>query len=401
MSERTWALCAASLLSACVGAWPGTDTDTDTDLPTLDEINVGFLYVGPVGDHGWTKSHDDGRLALEAELGVSTFYEPSVLPADAVARLDEMVAEGGNVLFTTSFDFVSATQQAASNHPEARFFNCSGGVHAANLSSYMGRMFQPMYLAGIAAGETTCTDRIGIVSSIPIPETVRHINAFTLGARKVNPDVIVEVKWVFNWFDPVVEPVLTDELIDAGSDIIVTQTDTTIPMEATIGRTATCNASGTPEEVPVYSIGYDNIDACSHAPEYCLTAAYWNWGPVYIEAIQAIVDGTWDPTDIGWKSMKATPSQSSVGLSEFNPIVPGSVRLKVDAEIPDLLEEEGSQLPFHGPLRDTAGAVRYAAGESMDDDALNRMCWFVDGVVSREDGVDSPAVVPPGCGGDI
>lgn len=385
------------VLTGCVGAWTGP---TDDELPALENPKVGFVYVGPIGDHGWSKTHDDGRLVVEEELDIPTTYLPSVIPADGLAALDDLIAEGSNILFTTSFDFVSSTQQAASNNPNERFLSCSGGVHAENLSSYMGRMYQPMYLAGILAGRTTCTGRIGVVTSVPIPETVRHINAFTIGVREANPDAVVEVKWVMNWFDPVLEPQLTNELIDHLNDVIVVQTDTTIPLETAEGQTVTCDVDGTPETRDVYTIGYDNPDSCKHAPESCLTSAYWNWGPMYTRLVSEIIDGTWDPANMPWEAMKATPTESSVALSEFSERVPGAIRLEVDEHIPDLVAPGGEHLPFIGPLMDNKGGTRLQAGDTLDDDALNRMCWFVEGVVSNDGSGDVPATVPAGCGGD-
>lgn len=386
---------------ACVKPWEDSGNTSDSKI-SLDDAQVGFVYIGPVGDHGWTKSHDDGRIEMEANLGVTTNYEPSVIPADAITTIDSFIEQGDNIIFTTSFDFVSATQQAASLYPDQYFLNCSGGVYSPNLSSYMGRMYQAMYLAGMVAGQMTHTNRVGIVLSVPIPEIVRHVNAFTLGAREVNPDVVVEVQWVNNWFDAELEPQLTNKLIAHGADIIANQTDTTIPLETAAGQTVTyTDDSGNQVEQPVYSIGYDNADSCSHAPDTCLTSAYWNWGPMYTAIVQSIVDGTWDPSAIIWEQMKATPSESAVNLADFSNIVPGEVRLAVDAKIPDLVDAEGSQIPFVGPLFDSTGEKRIDDGESLTDDELNRICWFVDGVVSNDDRGDTPAIVPAGCGGDI
>lgn len=389
-----------SLLPACVPAWPEGD-DTGGGIP-LDDAKVGFVYIGPVGDHGWTKSHDDGRIEMESALGVETTYAPSVVPADTVSTIEGMMDEGANIFFTTSFDFVSQTQQAASNYPDARFLNCSGGVYSDNLGSYMGRMYQAMYLAGMVAGKMTVTDRVAMVLSVPIPEIVRHVNAFTLGAREVNPDVEVEVVWVNNWFDAELEAELTNDVIARGADVINNQTDTTIPLETANGKTVTyTDGTGKKVTTPVYTIGYDNADSCTHAEESCLTSAYWNWGPMYTRLVQEIVDGTWDPSAIVWDQMEATPSESAVNLSDFASFVPGEVRLAVDERIPDLVDEEGSQLPFRGPLRDVAGTTRVSSGTDMTDEELNRMCWFVEGVIEDDDGTDVPAEVPAGCGGDF
>lgn len=359
---RTCSLALILGLFGCVPPWDedtGTTEDTGTDIVPVEDLHGSFVYVGPVGDHGWTKKHDDGRLYLEETLGVTTSYEPSVSPADTVDVVQQFVDVGADVVFMTSFDFVSQTQQAAAIHPDVSFLSCSGSVWANNLGSYMGRMYQTMYLAGMVAGYMTATDRVGLVLSVPIPEIVRHTNAFALGAREVNPDVVIEVQWVNNWFDAEVEP-----------------------------------------ERPVYSIGYDIPDSCSHAEESCLTSAYWNWGPRYASIVQQIADGTWNPQDILWEQMRATPSESSVNLSDFSTLIPGTVRLAVDAKIPELVDTSGSQPPFRGPIKDSTGSTRVSSGVEPDDEALNRMCWFVEGVVTRNGDADEPAEVPAGCGGD-
>lgn len=379
-------------LAGCLGPWP------EGDEVAARQLSAGFVYVGPIGDHGWTKSHDDGRAYLEAELGIPTSYVPSVVPADGLATMDQMIADGSNVVFTTSFDFVSSTQQAAANHPDVSFLNCSGNVHAPNLSSYMGRMYEPIYLAGLVAGSMTKTDHVAVLASVPIPEVVRHVNAFTLGVREVNPNAVVEVVWIMNFFDVALEPAYTDDLIAHGADVLLTQTDTTIPLEQADGQTVDTPSGPS----PVYTIAYDNIDGCAHAPDSCLTSAYWNWGPMYAELVSAIGDGTWDPTDIRWDQIQATASESTVALADFNPIVPGEVRLMVDAHLPTLVDPANVAVPFVGPILDTAGARRVNAGDHLDDDALNRMCWHVEGVMSwdTQQGALVPAVVPPGCGGD-
>lgn len=386
------------LLAACVPPWP-EDSDGGGGIP-IEDVSVGFVYVGPVGDHGWTKTHDDGRIAMADALGVTTSYQASVDPADAVAVMDEMVADGANVVFTTSFDFVSQTQQAAAVNEDVRYLNCSGNVYADNLSSYMARMYQPMYLAGMVAGGMTTTNRLGMVVSVSIPEIVRHVNAFTLGAREMNPDVVVEVAWVNNWFDATLEVDYTNELIARGADVITNQTDTTIPIETATGQVVSWEVDGEMTDVPVYTIGYDNPDSCSSGDDTCLTSAYWNWGPMYTEIVQQISDGTWDPSNIRWDQMESTPEQSSVHLSDYSDVVPGALRLTVDETIPTLVEAEGSQLPFVGPLKDANGELRYASGEAMSDEDLNRMCWLVEGVVSNDGSGDTPGVVPSGCDGD-
>ncbi len=379
------ALCA----SACwMAPWPEG---------VMDEASVGFLYVGPVGDHGWTKAHDVGREYLEANVeNVTTQYQPSVIPADAVGVMEEFIAGGDNVLITTSFDFLSATQTAAANNPDAHFLNCSGFASSPNLGSYFGRMYQVWYLAGIVAGEVTQetgSDRIGVVGPVVIPETVRHLNALTLGARSVNEDVEVHVEWIHAWFDIEGEPVVTQKLIDAGADVIVSKTDTTIPLE-------TVDSFSESEEYPypIYSIGYDNEDSCSFAPDTCLTAPYWNWGPLYERLVQQMLDGTWDPHAKVWDQVKIDAGSSTVYLAPINAdVVPTTVVMQVEETFAMLAEPENGHFPFVGSLYDAQGVKRQSSDEEMSDDDLLRMCWYVQGVVDEH---GEPAEVPGGCGGD-
>ena len=387
------ALCSACL-SGCMGPWPGLSV-TSQDL--VGEPRVGFLYVGPIGDHGWTLTHELGRQYVNEELGVFTHYEPSVLPTDAVETMESFIEQGDNIIFTTSHEFLSATQTIAANHPEVSLLSCSGFSSSPNMGSYFGRMYQAKYLTGLVAGSMSCTGKVGYVAPVNIPEVVRHINAFALGVREVNPDAIVYVYWVGNWFDVDIEPVATQTLIDLGSDIVVSGTDTTIPLEVAAGQQVTCDATGAP--TPVYTIGYDNPDACDASPEWCLTSAYWSWGPLYADLVSSIWEGSWDPSQIIWEQMRSTPEESVVGMSEMSSKVPGPVRILADQKIPELVAPAGIHLPFRGPLRDTTGALRLAEGQELQDEDLLEMCWHVDGVRNALSPEVAETVVPPGCGG--
>lgn len=382
------------LQTACVGPWPGSSISTE-------DMHVGFVYVGPVGDHGWTKTHDDGRLYLEEDLGVTSEYLASVDPADTEAAIDELVANGSNVVFTTSFDYAADTLQSAVNYPDVSFFNCSGEVYSDNLASYMGRMYQVMYLAGYVAAKQSCTGRLGVVASVPIPEIVRHVNAFTLGARSVNPEAVVEVQFVGAWFDVEVEPAVTNSLLSHGVDVIINQTDTTIPLETANGATTTCTVDGDDTETPVWTIGYDNHDSCAFAEESCLTSAYFNWGPMYASMLTELANGTLDTSVYRWEQMQVTPELSPVSLADMSTMVAGTTRVEVESLIPALADESGRQLPFEGPIRDNLGETRVSSGDQLDDEALNRMCWFVEGVVTYTEDGDVPAEVPSGCVGDF
>ena len=367
--------------------------------PPLDgPANIGFLYVGPVGDHGWTLTHHHGKEYMERQLpGIITHFEPSITAADAPRVIDQMIADGRNVIVGTSFDFLVPFQNKAANHPEVNFTLCSGFRSAPNLGSYFGRMYQVMWMVGRLAGEMTQTDKIGIIGPVVIPETVRHINAFTRGVQSSNPNARVYVRWVLAWFNPPEETAATQELIGVGTDVVFGHTDTTIPLE--VSKTATVTGpQGTP--VDVLSIGYDNRDSCNFAPDRCLTSAYWNWGPMITGVVQDMIDGDWLPQEAIWEQMKSDSESSSVYLAPMNErLVPTDVRIEIEGYIPQLARPgpEGQQLPFEAPVLDNTQMVRLPAGERFTDEALLSMCWFVDGVYDVN---GQPGVVPPACVGD-
>ncbi|UJR84681.1 BMP family ABC transporter substrate-binding protein [Sandaracinus amylolyticus] len=363
--------------------------------PIEGTIDVGFLYVGPVGDHGWTKTHDDARLYLEENVDdVATHYSPTVAVSDAARVIDEFVARGDDVIVGTSYDFLVPIQAAALRHPDRRFLICSGFQTGPNLGSYFGRMELALYQAGVLAGRMTRGDRIGLVGPVVIPESVRHMNAFTRGVRSVNPDARVLVRWTYAWFDPEEETAATEELVAAGADVIFGQTDTPVPIQVS----AELNAL---DEGPVYSIGYDNPDSCQFAPSRCLTSAYWNWGPMITRIVSEMRDGTWEPAEPIYEQMKPDPSESVVYLAPFDPTgpVPTAVRLEIEGLVSELTadSEESRHYPFRGPVEDNRGTTRVQSGAVPTDADLLNMCWFVEGIYEL-DGT-TPAVVPAVCPG--
>lgn len=396
------ALAAGSTLLATAAA--GCSLMYDPQIPMGDgpppiegTIDVGYLYVGPIGDHGWTKTHDDARLYLEENVpDVATHYAPSVAAADAASVIDDFVARGDDVIIGTSFDFLQAITNAALRYPDRRFLICSGFQTGPNLGSYFGRMELAIYQAGVLAGRMTRSGVIGLVGPVVIPESVRHINAFARGVRSVNPEARLIVRWTYSWFDPDEETDATNELVDAGADIIFGQTDTPVPIQVSATRMAMMDGG------PVYSIGYDNADSCTFAPDRCLTSAYWNWGPMMTRIIESMRDGTWDPSEIIYDQMEPDRAESVVYLAPIDPSgpVPTSVRVEVETLVAELTRDtpESRYYPFRGPVLDNAGATRIPAGSVPDDDALLRMCWYTEGIYDL-DGT-TPAEVPAGCVGD-
>ncbi len=350
------ALVLALAVSACATPVPPAP-------PEEGPIKAAFVYVGPIGDHGWTFAHDEGRLYLEDHVdNVETTYLESVSDVDAEARIRDLAEAGNDVIFTTSFSFRDATAAVAPDYPDVIFENCSGFLTADNMGSYFGRMYQAKYLAGIVAGLTTQTNKIGYVAPIQIPEVIRLINACTLGARSVNPDVETEVVWIGNWFDPPAETAAVESMVAAGVDVIFTGTDTTVPVV-------------TAAEQGVWSVGYDSCESCGAAPEACLTTPCWNWGPTYVEIVEAIRDGTWTP-ETTYESM----ADGIVVLTELGPAAAQGAQAAVDEARAAI---EAGQDVFCGPLNDNHGELMIAEGECMADMDLICFDWYVEGVASE------------------
>ncbi|MGB3903481.1 MAG: BMP family ABC transporter substrate-binding protein [Anaerolineae bacterium] len=333
--------------------------------PPEEPIKVAFVYVGPIGDHGWTFAHDEGRLYLEEQVeNVETTYLESVSDVDAEARIRDLAEQGNDVIFTTSASFRDATAVVAPEYPDVIFENCSGFLTDDNMGSYFGRMYQAKYLAGIVAGLTTESNKIGYVAPIQFTEIIRLINGVTLGARSVNPDVQMEVVWIGAWFDPPAETAAVESMVDAGVDVIFTGTDTTVPV-------VTADARG------VWSVGYDSCESCDAAPDLCLTTPCWNWGPTYVDIVEAVRDGTWKPEAI-YHSML----EGRVVLTELGAAAPGGAQEAVDSAKAEI-EASPDQWPFCGPIYDNLGELRVAEGDCMTDMELICFDWYVEGVNSE------------------
>ncbi len=373
-------------------------------MPIEAPLGVGFIYVGPVGDHGWTKAHDVGREYLEDQLGddVDTHHSPPLGSDVAGAEIDTYIEDGDQLIIGTSFDFLQPLQNAANSNPEVNFLTCSGFQTGHNMGSYFGRMYQVMYVLGVMAGNVTQTDRIGIVGPVIIPETVRHSNAFARGVASVNPDAEVIVRWVGGWFDPVQEPLAAEELIlEHGVDVIFGHTDTTFPMERVVEGQ---NGDGTddfPEGTPfIMTIGYDNPDSCTVNPaytEYCLTSGYWNWGPTVTRIAQEMLDGHWVPSQIIWDSVREDREQS---IAHFAPPNANLVEASVIADMENLIADMAGPtdaevyLPFEGPIDDAEGNEQIASGAYPSDSDLLGMCWYVDNLSDTDDDLPN---VPQQC----
>ncbi|MDD2206613.1 MAG: BMP family ABC transporter substrate-binding protein [Aminobacterium sp.] len=326
-----------------------------------EKVNPGFVYIGPVGDGGWTYMHDQGRLEMEEAFpGVKSSFVESVPEGPDSARVMEtFIRNGSKVIFATSFGYMDFVQDVAKRYPDVVFMHCSGYKRADNVGIYFGRMYQARYLSGLVAGKMTKNNVIGFVAAHPIPEVVRGINAFTLGVRKANPKAEVKVVWLFSWFDPGKEKEATKALIDSGADVIA--------MHADSGA-----APQTAEEAGVYVVGYNN-DMSQYAPTKHLTAPIWDWGIVYKRVMEQVTTGTWKSEDIWW-GLK----EGMVTLSGYGKDVPEEVKGLVEEEKAKIISGEWDV--FNGPIKDQSGTIKVESGQSLSDADKLSMNWFVEGV---------------------
>lgn len=325
-------------------------------------IKAGFVYVSPVGDAGYSYAHDMGRKAVEAlDWAETSFVESVPEGADSERVIRNMARKGFDVIFTTSFGYMDPTIKVGKEFPEAKFMHCSGFKKSANVSNYFGRIYQARYLTGLVAGAMTKSNKLGYVAAFPIPEVIRGINAFTLGVRQSNPEAEVRVVWSKTWYDPALEKDAAKSLLDAGCDVITQHQDSPAPQEAA-------------QEAGAYSVGY-NTDMAAFAPKAHLTAAIWNWGPVYVKTVEQVRDGSWKGDESLWWSMQ----DGVVDIAPMGPMVPEDVKNTVNAAKAEL--KAGNDTIFTGPIKNQNGEVVIAEGASANDGELLGMNWFVEGVV--------------------
>jgi basic membrane protein A len=325
------------------------------------ELKVGFIYVSPVGDAGYSYSHDVGRKAIEAMDGVTTSYVEAVPEGpDSERVMVNMARKDFDIIFATSFGYMDSMVKVSKQFPKTVFLHCSGFKTTENMGNYFGRIYQARYLSGIVAGGMTKSNVIGYVAAFPIPEVIRGINAFTLGVRSVNPNATVRVVWTKTWYDPATEKEAGKSLLDVGADVIAQHQDSPGPQEAA-------------QEKGVYSIGY-NTDMSAFAPKAHLTAPVWNWGVYYKQVVEAVRKGNWKP-EAAWPGM----AEGVVELAPFGPMVPKDLQDKVNTEKAEIIA--GRQKIFVGPIKDQKGVVKVADGVVATDPELLGMTWFVEGVI--------------------
>jgi basic membrane protein A and related proteins len=353
-------LFAAALAAALFASATAVPFASAQDEP----FKVGFVYVGPVGDHGWTYQHDQGRLALENHFGdavETTFVENVSEGADTERVIRQLVTAGHDMIFTTSFGFMNATANMAEQFPDVIFEHATGYRRADNLATYLSVTYQGRYVSGFLAGKLSESGRIGYIASFPIPEVIRDINAVMLGAQAVRDDVEMVIIWANTWYDPAREAEIAGVMIDQGVDVIIQHTDSPAALQVA-------------EERGVWAVGQAS-DMTRFGPTAHITAVVNDWGPYYIERVQAVMDGTWESHDF-WGGM----AEDVIRLTPINERVPADIAEEAMA-IADSIED-GSFHPFTGPLTNQAGEVVVPEGVTMTNEALAGMNWYVEGITA-------------------
>jgi basic membrane protein A len=328
-----------------------------------DKMKVGFIYVGPTGDHGWTYQHDQGRKAVQSAFSdeIETTYVESVPEgADAERVITKLAKSGHKLIFTTSFGYMNPTLKVSKRFKKVTFEHATGFKRSKNLATYSARFYEGRYVVGHMAGKMTKTNTIGYVASFPIPEVIRGINATILAARKVNPAVQVKVVWVNSWFDPGKEADAAKTLIDQGADIIMQHTDSPAPVQVA-------------EKRGVWSVGQAS-DMSKFGPKSHMTAIIDNWNSYYISRTKAVLDGTWKSQDT-WGGF----STGLVQMGPYNKNLPADVVAL--AEKIHLGIGNGEIHPFAGPIKDQSGKIVVEAGKVADDGMLAGMSFYVEGVI--------------------
>ncbi len=329
-----------------------------------EKIKIGFVFLGPVGDYGWTWAHNKGREAVDAAFGdkIETVYVENVAEdASAIPIMRDLANQGCKLIFTCSFGFMDATLKVAAEFPDVKFEHCTGYKRADNVATYNSKFHEGRAVLGTIAGKMSKTGVLGYLGSYKIPEVVLGVNSFALSAQRQNPAAVVKLVMIDSWFDPPKEAAAAETLVNLGCDIITTHTDSPAALQIL-------------EQKGLYGFG-QGADMSSFAPNAHLTAIEDIWGPYYVIRAQAILDGTWTSTDV-WDAMK----DGTVVISPYNKAVPADVVALADEVKAGYMA--GTYDIFTGPIYDQAGTLKVKDGEVMSDADLAKIDWFVKGVES-------------------
>ena len=338
---------------------------TAASAPKPEPIKAAWIYVGPVGDAGWSFAHDLGRKAVEAKFGdgiKTTFVEKVPEGADAERVIRDLATQGNKIIFATSFGYMDAMMKVASEFPDVKFEHATGYKTAPNMRIYDASFYQDTYMAGVIAGKMTKTNTLGFVGSFPIPEVLRNINAFTLGAQSVNPKIKTKVVWVNTWFDPPKESEAAQSLINQKADVLLQNTDSTAVLQ-------------TAEKNGKYAFGWDS-DMSAFAPKAHLGSAIVSWGPYYIKAIEELKAGTWKTERTVWGVKEGLND-----LIKIADVVPEDAKKRVD-EIKAGIKGDTFEV-FTGPIVDNTGKERLAKDQKADQAWRDKIDFYVKGVEGK------------------
>ena len=333
-----------------------------------DPLKIAFAYVGPVGDGGWTFAHDNARKALEKEYGdkiVTSFVESVPESADAERVIRDMAGQGNKLIFGTTFGYMEPMLKVAADHPDVKFEHATGYKTAENMRTYDSRTYEGAYMAGVIAGKMTQSNTLGVVASIPIPEVVRNINSFTLGAQSTNPKITTKVVWVNEWFNPPKETEAATALINGGADILFQNTDSSAVLQ-------------TAEKMGKRGFGWDS-DMTAYGPKAHLGSAIINWAPYYIKTVGEVLDGKW-ATGQTWWGVK----EGAIDLVSLAADVPEDAKAKLEEVRSGL--KAGTYNIWKGPISDNTGKEVLAEGTVADDKFLGGINWYVKGVEGKVPG---------------
>ena len=367
---------AASALVACGKKDEPAPTPAPAPAPAAeapapakaDPLKIAFAYVGPVGDGGWTFAHDNARKALEKEFGdriVTSYVESVPESADAERVIRDMAGQGNKLIFGTTFGYMEPMLKVAADHPDVKFEHATGYKTTENMRTYDSRTYEGAYMAGVIAGKMTQSNTLGVVASIPIPEVVRNINSFTLGAQSTNPKITTKVVWVNEWFNPPKETEAATALINGGADILFQNTDSSAVLQ-------------TAEKMGKRGFGWDS-DMTAYGPKAHLGSAIIDWAPYYIKAVGEALDGKW-ATGQTWWGVK----EGAIDLVSLAADVPEDAKAKLEEVRSGL--KAGTYNIWKGPISDNTGKEVLAEGTVADDKFLGGINWYVKGVEGKVPG---------------
>ena len=384
LHKRHWLRAASGTLAALVlaacspsgapsadkasAAAPASAASATAAGPVQGPLKIGFMYVGPVGDGGWTFAHDSGRKAIEAEFGdrVQTSIVESVPEGPDTERVArDLAGQGNQLVFGTSFGFMEYMLKAAKDHPDVKFEHATGYKTAANFAAYDSRTYEGAYMAGVLAGKMTHSNTLGVVASVPIPEVLRNINSFTLGAQSTNPNIKTKVVWINSWFDPSKEAEAATALINGGADVLFQNTDSSAVLQ-------------TAEKMGKRGFGWDS-DMTAYGPKAHLGSAIIDWAPYYIKAVGEALDGKW-ATGQTWWGVK----EGAIDLVSLAADVPEDAKAKLEEVRSGL--KAGTYNIWKGPISDNTGKEVLAEGTVADDKFLGGINWYVKGVEGKVPG---------------